>query len=271
VVLADAALTATLECALVEQRTGWGERRAVVRCQTPRARVDFDPQGLDAAEREAFARIADRGVADLQALVGPVIGQREERRAPVRFVVTARVDVSQTRGRTVLLPLRRVKERRAPYLHEAAHVLLPMRHRSTWLSEGLACYLESWVAENVGGYDAHVFTRAGNRGIHRAAGRIMRTELGRAVLPWVGAPGEPPGLRQDRERVARPFYVLAHSFTKHLVEHLGLPAVLRAGAEADPEGSFQRLSGRSLAQWRAEWLSSAATAARPRSPEHTLG
>jgi hypothetical protein len=251
VTIVDAALGVSLLCAPFERTGRGGERRQVVRCETERAVVDFDPEGLDAAEREAFAHLADRGVGDLERLLFEDPGPRE----PVRFVVSARIDMSRTFGRTVLLPLHRVKWQEAPYLHEAVHALLPSPHHSTWLTEGLACYLESWVAEHVGGYDAHVFTRAGDLRIHDAARGYLKSDLGREVLPWVGVPGEPPGLFEDRESVARPFYVLAQSFTKYLVDRLGLAAVVSLTRGRDPEDGLARLTGRDAGTWRAEWLS----------------
>ena len=261
---AGAALAATLTCAPFERPDRRGGTRLVMRCESERALVDFDPEGLDAGEREAFARLADRGIADLEALMAPsgAVPPRPER---VRYVVSARVDMSRTYGRTVLLPLERVKSHTAPYLHETVHALVRTPHHSTWLSEGLACYLESWVAENVGGYDAHVFTRAGDRGIHEAARRYLRTPPGREVLPWVGALGEPPSLEEDRAGVARPFYVLAHSFTKYLVERQGLAAVVRLATEADPEQALERTSGRRMADWRGDWLASSTGEASRRS------
>src|SRR6266446_1569627 len=172
--VAGTALATTLTCAPFERADRRGGTRVVMRCESERALVDFDPEGLDARERDAFVRLADRGIADLERLLAPsgAVPPRTER---VRYVVSRRVDMSRAFGRTVLLPLERVKSQSAPYLHETVHALVRTPHRSTWLSEGLACYLESWVAENVGGYDAHVFTRAGDHGIHEAARRYLRT------------------------------------------------------------------------------------------------
>ena len=70
----------------------------------------------------------------------------------------------------------------------------------------------------------------------------------------MGTPGAPPGLFEDRESVARPFYVLSHSFTKYLVEKLGLAAVAGLESTPDPEVALDRLSGRDALRWRADWL-----------------
>jgi hypothetical protein len=251
--LLAAALATHLTCGPLMLTTRWRGTRAVERCEGALAVVDFDRDGLAPAAREGFARLAEQGVADLERLLSARVASSTSARR-VRFVVSRRVDMSRTFGRTVLLPLDRVRDRRAPYLHETVHALLSTPNRSTWLSEGLACYLESWVAEHVGGYDAHVFTRAGDRGIHAAARRYARAEAGRAVLPWVGEPGAPPRLFEDRTGVARPFYVLSHSFTKYLVDELGLDTVLGIAGDSDPEAALRRRTGRSSEEWRTAWL-----------------
>jgi hypothetical protein len=223
-----------------------------VRLEAERAVLEYEDGDLDASEAEAFLKLADRGVADIEALMAPGLPDWAGR-GPVRFVVSSRIPISRTRGRTVVLPLARVRSRSAPYLHETVHALVPERGDRVWLSEGLASYLESWVSENRGGYDAHVFTRAGDRGIHEAARRCLATGPGRAVLPWVGARGEPPSMEEDRSGVARPFYVLSQSLTKHVVDAAGLAAVVRALVGGGEDGLL-KATGRTDEDWKREWL-----------------
>ena len=177
----------------------------------------------------------------------------------VRFIVGDDVGMSRAYRKTVILPLERVRGHSAPYLHEIVHVLVPSRGDKTWLTEGFACYLESWVSENRGGYDAHIFTRAGDRGIHAAARRYVSSDAGRAVLPWVGGHGGPPRLEEDRSGVARPFYVLSHSLTKFLVDDRGLGAAVRLLTSDNDD--IVGITGRSAEAWKTAWLQSLSTPA----------
>jgi hypothetical protein len=230
---------------------GWSGDR--VRQESDRAVLEYEEGDLGAGEADAFLKLADSGVADIEALVLPGLPDWARRAGRIRFVISSRIPISRTYGRTVVLPLARVRSRSAPYLHETVHALVPSRGDRVWLSEGLASYLESWVSENRGGYDAHVFTRAGDRGIHEAARRYLASERGRAVLPWVGTRGEPPSMEEDRSGVARPFYVLSQSLTKHVVDVAGLAAVIRVLVGGDDDG-LRQATGRSEDEWKREWL-----------------
>jgi len=232
------------------------ERAVRARQETARAVIEYDVGALGATEVDDFGRLVDHGIAEIESLVGPSLPERARRRGRLRYVVSARVGMSRAFRTTILLPLDRVRSRSAPYLHESVHVLVPFRGTRVWLSEGFASYLESWISENRGGYDAHVFTRAGDRGIHEAAREWLGRRGGRAVLPWVGAPGEPPGMGRDRMGVARPFYVLAQSLTKHIVDVVGLDPVVRLVLEGGQPSAFAGLTGRTEDEWKREWLAS---------------
>jgi hypothetical protein len=233
-----------------------------MRLESERTVVEYEAGALGASEVEAFARLAEDGVADVEALVSPGLPAWARRTGRIRFVVSGETPISRTWGRTVVLPIGRVRTRSAPYLHETVHALVPARGDRTWLSEGLACYLESHVAETRRGYDAQVFTRAGDRGIHAAARRTLASAAGKAVAPWVGAMGSPPNLEQDRAGVARPFYVLSHSLAKHVVEAAGLSAVVRALVSSDPR-AFADETGHTDEAWRSRWLKELGVSAPP--------
>jgi hypothetical protein len=199
-------------------------------------------------EAQEFARLAARGIRDVERLIG--------RAGPARLRIEVLRDtgISAACGRTIRLPLHRVRERTAPYLHEIAHVLLPCPAAPAWFSEGLACYVESAVAERFGGYDSRLFTMQGNRGVDADARRWLADARGRAVLRFVGRRGMPPEVVSDRHNVATPFYVLSHSLVNFLVQRAGIPAVVRAARARNFGAGLQQATGKTAAKWRNAWL-----------------
>jgi hypothetical protein len=224
-----------------------------VRVDRPRATLEYEEGALTSQEAARFADLLDKGVADVESYLRPAApdGLRE---GHILYRVGESLPYSMTRGRTVSLMRERVRSDSAPYLHETVHVLVPSPNRSVWLSEGFASYVESYVSENIGGYDAHVFAKTGNRGVDAEAARWLTREAGRTVLPWVGTPGEPPEMLEERRRVAAPFYVLSQSFAKFLVGKLGLGRLITLVSSREPEAAFARVSGRTVEDWKAEWL-----------------
>jgi hypothetical protein len=54
---------------------------------------------------------------------------------------------------------------------------------------------------------------------------------------------------------------MSQSFSKFLVEKLGLARVVALVSSRDPEGALRRLSGRSVDDWKADWLRTLPTGA----------
>jgi hypothetical protein len=221
-----------------------------VRYQAARATVYFEAGQFAPDEMERFARLAERGIADIETYLSAA---RDDGRR-ITFHVRSNLEMSSSFRRTVLLPAERVKQDRAPYLHETVHALMPSRSGCLWLSEGFASFVQSHVAEHIGGYDGYVFSWGGNGNVDRLARRHLAREGGRAVLPFVGADGSPAQIWEERREVAAPFYVLSHSFVKHLVEHAGLGTVKALLAADDVGAALARATSRSVTQWKAEWL-----------------
>ncbi len=222
-----------------------------VRVETEHAILFFQPEQFSAEEMDRFAGLVDQGIVHLQEYLGVTTLDRR-----IQYFISDRIETSYSTGRGVFLPLARVKERSAPYLHESSHVLAPCHDCPMWFSEGLASYLQSWISENRGGYDGIIFTRHGNRGIDRDAARWVNGERGQAVLPYIGKHGEPPAISYDRSNVAAPFYVMAQSFVKYLADKAGMEKVRLLIPAADFEAQMMEATGKSSEQWKAEWLAS---------------
>ncbi len=242
-----------LGAALLIPMLSGGAQGEWTRYDTERATLYVEEGALTPAEASRFSRLIDQGIADVESYLRPAApdGLREGR---IVYRVGPSLPYSMTRGRTVFLMVERVRADAAPYLPETVHVRVPAPNHSPWLSEGFASYVGGYVSENIGGYDAHVFSRTGNRGVDGEAARWLSRESGRAVLPWVGTPGEPPEMLEERRRVAAPFYVLSQSFSKFLVQRLGLGHVIALVSSRDPEAALERASGRTVAAWKADWL-----------------
>ncbi len=213
-----------------------------------RATVWFEAGGLTRREAEEFAALVSRGIRDVERLLGRTTRTR------LRFEVRSDVQISAARGRTIRLPLHRVRAGSAPYLHEIVHALVPCPDAPGWFSEGLACYAESAVSEHFGGYDSRLFTPDGNRGVDSDAARWLADPRGRSVLRFVGTRGQPRGMLRDRHNVAAPLYVLSHSLVKFLAEEAGIPTLVRLARTRRFAAELHRATGTTAAGWREEWL-----------------
>jgi hypothetical protein len=192
----------------------------------------------------------------------------------------------------VFIPLRRVGQGSDLFLHETAHVLVTLRTITAWelpdslpdkrdrvarterrwplwLDEGFASYASQDVAAMHGYAPDDIMGAGGNAHVDAACARWLRTDDGRAVLRWIGAPGMPPRVETDREHVAKPFYVCAQSFCKFLASRIGRRALTQANGamDGDPNVEIARTAGVDMKSLRAEWLAligaSATSSTRP--------
>ena len=224
-----------------------------VRYQLSRATIIFEAGTFTPEEMGRFAVLADRGVQNIDTLLNHT-GPGAKTGPPVTFVVREGLSMSRTLRRAIMLPAERVHRDSAPYLHESTHVLVPMNDDCLWLSEGFASYVQSYVAERIGGYDGYVFSWGGNRNIDRLARRTLNSDLGRAALPYVGGAGEPADLFEKRREVAQPLYVLAHSLVKFMVENTSLERMKTLVQASNITGSAVAITGRSIDAWKTDWL-----------------
>ena len=216
-----------------------------------RATIWFEGGVLESDEMIAFAQLVNRGILDIEAYLGSLNPNNGRK---IRYFVSNQVQISHSTWRTIYLPMSKVRNHTAPYLHETTHVLAPCDECPMWFSEGMASYVQSYISEHTGGYDGGIFSRRGNRGIDIDARRWLNSERGQAVVPFIGIKGEPPEINYDRSNVAAPFYVMAQSFVKFFMEHATAQQARAVMDAKDFDAELASATGKSAATWKDLWL-----------------
>lgn len=255
----------------VAELTATGERRE------GKLVVLFTPTGaVDDKEEQALLERLDKGMAELRALVGRHSWQVVKADRITYYVSTDRF-VAHASGRAaVFIPLIRLQDGRAPYLHEAGHELLasfsqpptpdPARvervrtSRPLWLTEGLADYVGLTAASRAGITEGDVFDIGGLAGADAACQERLKGPRGAEVLSFIGRLGAPAALfTTERTEVAPTFYACGTSFTKYVVGRIGLPETIALMPLIITEGvlpRIEKLTGKSMDALRAEWRAS---------------
>jgi hypothetical protein len=239
-------------------------------------RDSLDPEWLG-----HFTDSLAAGVAGLKSLIGGPHDWQRLGSQPIRFYLSPGRFVSHADGRGgVFISLHRVRQRDAPFLHEAAHELLeppppfvPFDYPDSleaeraaasfpyWLNEGLPDYLAQTSAAATGFPEGDVFTIGGlAKADSTCASRLAASNHRTDILDRVGATGRLEALfTTDRPQVAPVFYACSQSFTKYVVRRVGLPTLV-ALFPAIPRGTWRRAldsaAGQPLEQLRLAWLTS---------------
>lgn len=269
------ALCLTATVAAAQQALNWsaddGQRIETLRATG--SRIDavnlvlWFPPALPGGEADALARRLDPAVAALWAQVGTHDWQVVPR-GPLTYYLSDDTFVAHATGQgAVFVPMARVKDGRAPFLHEAVHELLASRRLGPpgvgtprpplWLTEGLPDYVARVVAADLGLTEQGPFGTPSLAGVDAVCAERATTTDGATMLPFVGGPGRPAVLfTTDRARFAPTFYSCSFSFVKHLVARSSLAEVVSLFGETR-EGLATRLDtigGKPLADVRADWL-----------------
>jgi hypothetical protein len=188
------------------------------------------PPSLSRADAEALMGRLDSAVEALWRRVG-VHDWQQVPKGKINYYLHDDAFVAHASGRSaVFVPMARVKDGRAPFLHEATHELLastrtapadgmaPVR-RPLWLTEGLADYIARLVADQLGISEQGPFGTPNLSGVDAVCAERARTADGASMLPFIGANAVPEVLfTTERAKFAPTFYSCAFSFTKHLAE-----------------------------------------------------
>jgi hypothetical protein len=220
-----------------------------VQLDRDRATLWFDADALSAAEMDEFAGLVNKGILDIETYLNVPPSEQK-----IRYYISSQISISHALGRSIFLPLQRVSKRMAPYLHETTHIVAPCLDCPMWFSEGFASFVQSYISDHMGGYDGVIFSRRGNRGIDREAARWLANDRGQAVLPFLGRHGEPPEIAYDRSNVAAPFYVMAQSLVKFMVEQAGIDKIGTVMGAPDFDEALLKLTSNNSSDWKDQWL-----------------
>jgi hypothetical protein len=232
--------------------------------------VVWTPVSVSEADQRALVARLDRGVAAVRAMIGKHAWQVVGGDKITYYVSEDRFPSHATARAAVFIPLARVQDDRAPYLHEAVHELLStaatrkmiespgMPSQPIWFAEGIADYIAGAVAAKAGLTGGDVFDIGGLDRVDRTCAERLKGPAGSDVLPFIGAHGAPVALyTADRAKVAPAFYACSFSFTKFIVERVGLAPIVAAAPLVDTEGlhaQFEKLLGKSLSAASTDWL-----------------
>jgi hypothetical protein len=221
-------------------------------------------------EAQALAESLSRGVEGLISLTrSPRPWQRVPPRISYYFHAEMFISHADPANDRLFIAFPRLQNGQAPVLHEAVHVLLYPNAEfggahpelldesagSTWLHEGLATYVGFSVAADTGIAEGNPLGPEGLAGMDTSCAAALPTPAGAEVLPYIGAPGEPPALssRSRRAEVAPVFYACATSFAKFLAQAVGVERVVDAIAARDSEAALAAAAGTSLDELKTQW------------------
>lgn len=240
------------------------------------------PKSLAPPDAAALVKRLDPGVAALWRRVG-IHEWQAVPKTKITYYLSEDSFVAHASGRAaVFIPMARVQDGRAPYLHEAAHEMLastrtaqppagtPIR-RPLWLTEGLPDYLARLATADVGTPEETGPFGATLAQADALCAERARTPDGATMISFIGTSERPEALfTTDRSRFAPTFYTCSLSFVRYLGSRLGLDALvgLFAHPPAEMIARLDTLGGKRVSAWRADWLR--ALTLQPGDPDHTV-
>lgn len=172
----------------------------------------------------------------------------------------------------VSIPFWRIKEGKAPWLHEALHEMLTageikwfsksiteeffMKNMPLWLSEGLPTYITIKVSQQNSLPWFDVFSRSVNPNVDSVFRMEIQSEKSQYILSYIGAKGVMPELSSpDRQKYAPVFYHGSSSFVEFIADQYGLALLLDAISSFQNEHEvIETKTGKTISVLKAEWL-----------------
>jgi hypothetical protein len=232
-----------------------------------------DATPLSPAEMDSIVARLDSGIRAAKAFIGAADWSFRGDRRIYYYFADANFISHAPGGNVAFIPLWRIREDKAPWLHESMHLLMKVdgdwlaqpegaaeARMPLWLHEGLAEGIAMEVAARNGfAHFSPLIDVPADQLDTFAAKRIAECPVPQRLLQYVGRPGKLPELfGEQRMQFAVAFYAASTSFVRHLArDDGGYQHLLAALAAFDREGeTYKRLSGRSLEAGKRRWLAS---------------
>jgi hypothetical protein len=200
------------------------------------------------------------GVAALESFVHtPRPWQNPRQRGVTYFFDDALFFIPHaTINRQVLLPVSRLRDGKAPLLHETTHALLtpPQGRRPLpWLTEGIAAYVAKSVSAEKGIPEGDALDIGEIAELDAKCAAGLSSEQGPRILPFIGSPANLQALyaMEPALQVRQVFYGCSASFTKYLVQQLGIERVIDLLPDNDPHKTLEDMSKVKMADLRGQW------------------
>jgi hypothetical protein len=251
-----------------------------------RTEPDFDPRAYDApllgrsaalwvghgylapGEARELLALIEQGLERVEAYVSRTVEGEYGRGARIHYFARGGAFVSHSLGGYEQRNLRQpavflsfARERRAPYLHESAHIVAP-DWSALWLREGLAVFLSRregrWpMLLRFAGREID----ANARDSEAQARACLATAAGRAAWDLVGLDGVPEFANRD---VRTAFYLLSGALVECLDASCGRETLMAVYRSNNPGATLARRSGRSIEAWKQAWVRGSAAAGERR-------
>jgi len=243
-------------------------QRDGVRHETRRALVWVEKDSLTDQEITDFLRFIDPGIGAIEKYLGVTFASCGYKSDKVEYYISPTAGMSRASFEykpQVFMSSRHVKAKSSGYLHETAHVLSRWSKNALWIMEGLATHVDTIVKKQLGDGSINIFNLE-ELPTHRKAAQIIQTPAGRDVLPLMGMDGSPITMTDAQKEIFRPlfddrravtapaFYNLSESFVTFVIEKLGMAKMREIASAPSPRAAIRRLSGRTMDQWKADWL-----------------
>lgn len=234
----------------------------------------FPKDSMSFPQMQEIIDMINRGIKATEKFIhAPLAWQLHKPDEPYTFYFRSGRFISHaSQAGFVSIPFWRIKNGKAPWLHEAIHEILDTQTGSwfspgvttkdfdenmpLWLFEGLADYLSLKISlmENLPFWD--VFSNSARGDTDSLFVNEIKSEKGSYILSFIGSKGVIPELSsKDRIHYAPAFYHGSSSFVKYLSDNYGIQVLLTSVSLFRKElETIEKLTGKPLEILKKEWL-----------------